>query len=405
MQSHTSTLAQRSTERIHFAHKDMDYYLGWIMGRELYGGSQAEACLAVADRIPDGDPEAWHREWQRLAEAVEAEAVAAAAAGDPEAARGAYLRACTYFRAPLFMMSASDPALHPLVTRMQACFQAAAALFSPPIESIAVPFRGERLPGYFWKVDDSDRRRPTLVVIGGIETFAEDCYFMVGPAGPARGYNVLTVDLPGQGLNPERGQVFEARMGPSLAAVIGYARERREVDSERLALFGFSWGGHVVMKGAEHDGRVKALIANPAMPDVFRAALAQQANHSRGGPIGLRVIDQIAWRMGLSLKPTPRNVGRRFAKAYDYFVHGRAQVSAIQCPTLCLAGEGEAKITLDIARALIAKLPHPQSRLRIFTRAEGGEAHCQVTNLALPNGVIFDWLDEVFAVDVATSPR
>ena len=73
----------------------------------------------------------------------------------------------------------------------------------------------------------------------------------------------------------------------------------------------------------------------------------------------------------------------------------------IQCPTLCLAGEGEAKITLDIARATIARLSHPQSRLRIFTHAERGEAHCQVNNLALPNGVIFDWLDEVFAVEAA----
>jgi pimeloyl-ACP methyl ester carboxylesterase len=405
MQSQTSTLAQRSTERIHFAHRDMDYYLGWIMGREIYGGSRANECLAVAARIPDGDPAAWHREWQRLAETVEAEAVAAAAAGDREAARSAYLRACTYFRAPLFMMSASDGAFRPLVTRMQTCFQPAAALFSPPIEAVTVPFRGEQVPGYFWKVDDSDRRRPTLIVIGGIETFAEDCYFMVGPAGPARGYNVLTVDLPGQGLTPDQGFVLEARMGPAIRAAITYARSRAEVDPLRLALFGFSWGGHVVMKGAEYDHRTQALIANPAMPDVFRAAWAQQANHGRGGPIGLRVIDQIAWRMGLSLKPTPRNIARRFAKAYDYLFHGRAKVSAIKCPVLCLAGEGEAKITLDIAQELIAKLPHPQSRLRIFTRAEGGEAHCQVNNLALPNGVIFDWLDEVLAVNSADSPR
>jgi hypothetical protein len=32
-------------------------------------------------------------------------------------------------------------------------------------------------------------------------------------------------------------------------------------------------------------------------------------------------------------------------------------------------------------------------QLRIFTRAEGGEAHCQVNNLPLPNGVMLDWLD------------
>jgi hypothetical protein len=31
----------------------------------------------------------------------------------------------------------------------------------------------------------------------------------------------------------------------------------------------------------------------------------------------------------------------------------------------------------------------------IFTKEQGGEAHCQVNNLALPNQAIFDWLDEV----------
>lgn len=397
MPDQTTVLAQRSQQKLHFEHKDMDYYLGWIMGREIYGGSRAEACLAVAARIPNGDPVAWHQEWQRLAERTEAEAETALAAGDRATARGAYLCACTYYRAPLFMMKANDPALRPLAGRMQACFQAAAQLFNPPIETVSVPFRGAHLPGYAWQADASGARRPTLIVIGGIETFAEDCYFMIGSVGPARGYNLLAVDLPGQGLNPDHGLVFEARMGPAIEAVVTYALARSEVDPQRLALFGFSWGGHVVMKGAVHDARIRALIANPAMPDVFRAALAQQANHARGGPIGLRVIDQIAWRMGLSLRPSPRNIARRFAKIYDYLFRGLAKVSDIKCPMLCLAGEGEAKLTLDIARATFAQLSHPGRRLRLFTHAEGGEAHCQVNNLALPNGVIFDWLDEVFA--------
>ena len=33
---------------------------------------------------------------------------------------------------------------------------------------------------------------------------------------------------------------------------------------------------------------------------------------------------------------------------------------------------------------------------KAFTREQGGEAHCQVNNLALPNEVMFDWLDEGF---------
>jgi len=36
-----------------------------------------------------------------------------------------------------------------------------------------------------------------------------------------------------------------------------------------------------------------------------------------------------------------------------------------------------------------------QKRLVIFTKEQGGEAHCQVNNHELPNRVVFDWLDAV----------
>lgn len=396
MTTDQTALAQRSQQKLHFDHKDMDYYYAWIRGREIYGGSQAAECAAAVAQISNGDPVSWQRAWVGLAQRLQAEATSQQH-GDNAVARAAYLRACTYYRAPLFISRPTDPAFHSNWRSMQFCFRQAAALFDPPIEPIRVPFQGRWLPGYSWKVDNSDQPRPTLIVIGGIETFAEDCYFMVGPAGPQRGYNVITVDLPGQGMNPDQGLFFEARMGSAVSAVVDYALAQPFVDPQRLALFGFSWGGHVVFKAAVTERRIKALIANPAMPDVFRAARAQQANHGSGDVIGRLVIDQIAWRMGLKISFNPGDIGRRFAKAYDYLMFGKARPADISCPTLCLAGEGEAQITLDVAQECYAQLPHPLKKLVIFTQAEGGAAHCQIDNLALPNRVIFDWLDQVFA--------
>jgi len=70
-------------------------------------------------------------------------------------------------------------------------------------------------------------------------------------------------------------------------------------------------------------------------------------------------------------------------------------VRQVSCPTLLLAGEGEAPITLDIVRECYERLPHSQKKMIVFTKEQGGEAHCQVNNLALPNQTIFDWLDTV----------
>lgn len=390
--NHTS-MAQRSLEKTYFDHKDMDYYFSWIVGRETFDGSDAEECYEVASRIVDGDPESWQHEWAALAGRVEEVADTALNRGDQLTARGAYLRACTYYRAPLFMMRPEDPAFYENWEKLQSCFQEAAALFDPPIEIIGVPFQDTMLPGYSWKVDNRGQKRPTLIVIGGIETFAEDCYFITGPAGTRRGYNVLTADLPGQGMNPDEGLFLEAKAEIPLKAVVEYALTRPDIDPDRLALFGFSWGGHIVLKGAQHDPRIKALIANPPMADVFRVAMAQQPGHGKGDPVVMLAFEQLAWRFGLKISA----ILPRLVKAFEYLLFARAKPTKIQCPTLCMAGEGEAEVTLAQARACFERLPNPLKRLTILTKEEGGEAHCQVNNLGLLNQVIFDWLDEVFS--------
>lgn len=396
MATEESSFAQRSREKLRFEHADMDYYLSWIVGRAVYGGSDRTECLDTAARIEDGDVASWQQAWGPLARRVEEEAEAALARGERAEARRAFLRACTYYRAPLFMMGPQEPAFYAHWSKMQACFRQAAALFDPPIEPVQVPFQGKLLAGYAWQVDGSGRPRPTLVVAGGLETFAEDCYFMVGPAATARGYNAIAVDLPGQGLNPDQGLHFEARMGEAVGAVVDYVQARPDVDAGRTALFGFSWGGHIAFQGARYVEGIRAMIANPPMPDVFRAAWAQQQGHKRRDLVTRAVFNQIAWRFGLKVSLRPGDLGRRLRKAYGYLRYGKVNPREVRCPVLCLAGEGEAPITLTIARSCIEQLPHPQTKLIIFTREQGGEAHCQVNNLPLPNTAIFDWLDEVF---------
>jgi pimeloyl-ACP methyl ester carboxylesterase len=391
----SASLAQRSTRKLYFDQPDMDYYFSWILGRAIHEGSDSAECHDVVSRIPNGDLASWHREWAEKAREVEDLARAALVRGDRDTARKAYLRASSYYRAPTMIMARKDPAFQTLWRKMHDCFRAAIPLFDPPIEVVTVPFRGKQLDGYFWAVDGSGQRRTTLLLVGGMETFAEDCYFIVGRAAAERGYNVLTVDLPGQGTNPDQGLFLEARMEVPMRAAVDYALSRPEVDPDRLVTYGFSWGGHIVMKAGAHDPRLKAVVANPPMPDVFRAAWAQQGGQRKGDPIARILFDQIAWRFGLKVSLNPRDIGRRMVKAYQYLTQGRADLSKITCPVLCLAGESEAKITLDIARESIRRLPNPKSKLVIFTREEGGDAHCQVDNLALPNRVIFDWVDEV----------
>jgi hypothetical protein len=122
-----------------------------------------EECPSTTRHINNADAKSWHAEWNFLAEH-------ALQNGEQETTRKAFLRARIYHRAPLFIMGRKHPDFYSHSDRMKICFQKAAKLFDPLIEPIEVPFQGGTLSGYFWKVDDSKTPRPTLVVVGGVET-------------------------------------------------------------------------------------------------------------------------------------------------------------------------------------------------------------------------------------------
>jgi pimeloyl-ACP methyl ester carboxylesterase len=206
---------------------------------------------------------------------------------------------------------------------------------------------------------------------------------------------VLGVDLPGQGMNPEHQKlVLEARSDRGVRAVIDYAASHPEIDQERLALFGFSWGGHIALKGAVDEPRLRAVIANPATHNMFSSGLAQQSSNGRNDPVVRLVFQQLAWRFGLSLG----NIPARLVRAADFMLNARVDVRKIACPALCIAGESEATVSLEQTRQTYERLPNPRKRLAILTNDIGGAAHCQIDNLELLNRIIFDWLVEVLAI-------
>jgi hypothetical protein len=77
----------------------------------------------------------------------------------------------------------------------------------------------------------------------------------------------------------------------------------------------------------------------------------------------------------------------------------RVNVAAIECPMLCLAGEGDPPECLTQMREVFEQLRAARKEMRVFTVAEGAEAHCQVNNSPLHDEVVFDWLDAVFQPD------
>ena len=186
--------------RYRFSVPVFDFFLQWALGAQTHGASEVGECFYAASMIRDGDPVSWIRSWDELAGRVEARGRASLDAGHRVSARESLMRAYSYYRAPLALMS---PLREPdrfkaQYARAQTCFREACRLFDPPIEPVSIPFEGRSLPGYVLKPTDGGARK-TLIMIGGGDTFCEDLYGFIGPAGLKRGYNVLLVDLPQRG--------------------------------------------------------------------------------------------------------------------------------------------------------------------------------------------------------------
>jgi hypothetical protein len=72
----------------------------------------------------------------------------------------------------------------------------------------------------------------------------------------------------------------------------------------------------------------------------------------------------------------------------------KADTSTITCPTLCINDSHDYPELLEQARAAIAHITEAETRLHLFTPADGSN-YRQLDNFGLKHRVMFDWLDEV----------
>ncbi|MEO8285236.1 MAG: alpha/beta fold hydrolase [Chloroflexota bacterium] len=397
-------LRQMREHKVNFEDAEMEFYLSWFLGYAAQGGAEYGECMYAASQIEDGDPQSWVAAWRRSAHYVEALAMSNLDDGHLVSAREAYMRAFTYYRAALAMIRPYDPAFLDTWENMRCCFRMASALFHPPILHVQVPFEGKVLPGYFMRVDSTHTPRPTLIMVGGGETFAEELYFWAAAPGATRGYNTLFIELPGQGSTPLNNLFYRANPEEPLKAVVDYALSLPDVDPERLYIYGVSRGGYMVARAAAKDKRIKACVLNAPVTDVYRMMKAElsgievdlRASSQLEAALGWSpahdpsvievLLDRLCWQSGVQTVSEALELARA--------AHLGDMVSEIECPTLCMVSEGEPDEQNEQAREFYSALKAPK-QMRVFTADEGAEFHCQVNNLSLMHATVFDWLDEL----------
>jgi hypothetical protein len=395
-----------------FKDDDFEYMMLSALGATYNKCADIGECLAAAASIEDGDYEGWYRAWLATADRVRGFAEGSATKGHQASAREAFLRASlTYYKnAAFFLDGTSDPSrILPTWKAHRECFDEAASRFDPPAEKVEIPYEDTALPGYLFKVDDSGRSRPLLLLNNGSDSDAADMYLMGGAAALERGYNALAYDGPGQGAALFlQNLYFRPDWEKVVTPVVDFALGRTEVDPERIAIMGVSQAGYWVPRAVAFEHRIAAAIADPGVFDVSTSwtdylpqemqelvEKGEKEEFDRNVEAGMGSSESLRYTLRFRMRPYGTDSPyEAFKMAEQYTLEGVAE--KIRCPMLITDPENE-QFWPGQARRVYEALTSSKE-LVPFTAAEGADSHCEPKAHSLREQRIFDWLDETLEV-------
>jgi hypothetical protein len=366
--------------------------------------------LATVDRIPEGDREAWVREWTATADSLLAQAEESLSGGHRVSARSRLLRASTYYdHASAMSPGTEDESRYTsLWEQHRTCWDRAIEMFDTPIEPIEIPYEGTTLAGYFFAPDDTGEPRPTVILNNGSDGPVISQWSLGGRAAVQRGWNAITFDGPGEGAALHRqGLHFRADWEKVVTPVVDHLCGRSDVDTSRIALQGISQGGYWAPRAAAFEHRLAALVADPGVlrvadsweaklpPDMVK--LLDDGNKKDFDDLMDAVLGppqkaMLAWRMA------PYGV----TSLFDAYQAARQQtlddemVKAIRCPTLVLDPDHE-QFWPGQSQEMFDLLTCKGKQIARFTTAEGSDWHCEPAAQSLRDERVFDFLEDVLA--------
>jgi esterase FrsA len=184
------------------------------------------------------------------------------AASDPVKANADYIRAWRLYSFGRWPIPASPGKQRAYAKAIEA-FLAHARFWDPPLQVIHIPFEGSEIIGYMRLPKDVVRPTPMVVAVNGLDSRKEDLSESFAAILPY-GIGFFAVDGPGTGQAPIKVSENADRM---LSRVIDYLETRPEVDKNRIAVHGVSWGAYWATKLAIIE-RVRLRGASAQSPPV-----------------------------------------------------------------------------------------------------------------------------------------
>ncbi|MFC1867820.1 alpha/beta hydrolase family protein [Thermodesulfobacteriota bacterium] len=147
-----------------------------------------------------------------------------------------------------------------------------------PIERVEIPFEGKSLPGYLHLPSRDAENVPCMLFFDGMDAWKEYFCELYGDRHLQRGRAILAVDGPGQAESSIRKiKVTSDNFPKAGTAAVDFLVERPEIDSERIAIQGVSFGTFWIPQVLAKEHRLKCgaiakVCHEPGMNTIFNEA-------------------------------------------------------------------------------------------------------------------------------------
>lgn len=386
------------------------------------GGGDTGAILRAAAQITPKDTESYINEFKLLADKMHEKGVIAEQRESPISARDAYFSSSAYYRAADFYLNSnlSDPRINEIWNQQLNDFNKAVKLLPKPAERANLNGTGFTIPVYFYPADarlplnssySPKSRVPTVIVGTGYDGPQQDLYHLTCRGIIERGWNCITYEGPGQptvirqqkvGFIPEWWQV--------IAPIVDYLHQRKDVDVDRIALIGVSFGGLLAPLAATREHRLAAVVANDGLLNMQRAMMqhfpSDFNNYYRTGNreafnrwveaalVSTAAPTSLKWflRQGMLVFNT--------TDAYDSFDRlgkiylTQEKLNQIKCPVFVASGEDDGNAAQQPEE--MARMLGDKATYHLFKTDVGAGEHCSIGAEKQISMEVNDWLGEVF---------
>ena len=205
-------------------------------------------------RLSSIDGEAWAAAWNALGARWEEKARDAEAARNHSQAKEAYLKSYGYYgigRHPF----PSTPGKQHAYLKAREMHLAASRYFEIPLERVVIPFDGKQVIGHL----RLPKKIPAPLILhwGGIDNWKEERHTFAERF-VREGWGCFVLDSPGTGESPVLASAEAHRVH---VTAVDYLIKRPEVDANRIAVVGASFGGYWATKLAHvASERLRAVV-------------------------------------------------------------------------------------------------------------------------------------------------